>query len=182
MKFNDTEFSDLKVIEPTVFKDSRGWFFESYSERKFEENGINSEFIQDNHALNSDPNTIRGLHFQKPPFEQAKLVRVIKGAVFDVAVDLRRGSPTFKKWFGIELTSFNRTMLFVPRGFAHGYLVLKPDTEVLYKVDNLYNPASEGGIIWNDPELSIDWMVNSPILSPKDAILPPLSECLDIFV
>jgi dTDP-4-dehydrorhamnose 3,5-epimerase len=181
MKINPTEFPGLYVIEPKVFKDDRGFFYESYSEKIFKENGLNYTFIQDNHAKSIDTGVLRGLHFQKPPFDQAKLVRVTKGAVYDVVVDLRKSSPTFKKWFGIELSGSNFTQLLVPRGFAHGYLVIKPETEFLYKVDNLYSVASEGGILWNDPELSIDWMVGNPILSEKDKKLPGLKDVLDIF-
>ncbi|MDX1958613.1 MAG: dTDP-4-dehydrorhamnose 3,5-epimerase [Leptospiraceae bacterium] len=181
MNWIKTEFPGLCVLEPKIFKDDRGFFFESYSEKIFSENGESYTFIQDNHAKNSDPNTIRGLHFQKPPYAQTKLVRVIRGAIYDVVVDLRKSSPTFKKWYGIELNSLQHNQLLVPKGFAHGYLVLKPETEVLYKVDQVYNPESESGIIWNDPELSIDWFVNSPILSPKDSKLGLLKESIDIF-
>jgi dTDP-4-dehydrorhamnose 3,5-epimerase len=177
----ETEFEGLYVLEPKVFKDDRGFFFESHSDKTLSEIGINYKFIQDNHAMSRDSQVLRGLHFQKPPFDQAKLVRVTRGAVYDVVVDLRQSSKTFKKWFGIELTGSNFRQLMIPGGFAHGYLVLKPETEFLYKVDNVYNPASEAGIIWSDKELSIDWMVQNPILSPKDAKLPELSQSLAIF-
>lgn len=181
MNILETEFDGLYVIEPKVFKDDRGFFFESYSEKFFKEKGLNFNFVQDNHAMSRDKDVLRGLHYQKPPFDQTKLVRVTKGAVYDVVVDLRQSSKTFKKWFGIELSGGNFKQLLVPRGFAHGYLVLKPDTEFLYKVDNLYNPQSEGGIIWNDPSLEIDWLVRNPILSPKDLKLPRIEESLSVF-
>jgi dTDP-4-dehydrorhamnose 3,5-epimerase len=181
MNIIETDFEGLFVIEPKVFKDDRGFFFESFSDKALKEMGLNLNFVQDNHAMSIDKNVIRGLHYQKPPYDQTKLVRVTKGSVFDVVVDLRRNSKTFKQWFGIELSGVNFKQLLIPKGFAHGYLVLKPDTEFLYKVDNLYNPQSEGGIIWNDPSLNIDWFVNSPILSAKDTKLPPLEESLDIF-
>ncbi len=177
----ETEFEGLYVLEPKVFKDDRGFFYESHSEKTLSEIGLNYKFIQDNHAMSRDTQVLRGLHFQKPPFDQAKLVRVTKGAVYDVVVDLRQSSKTFQKWFGVELTGGNFRQLMIPRGFAHGYLVLKPDTEFLYKVDNLYSPASEGGILWSDPTLLIDWMVQNPILSPKDLKLPLLAESLNIF-
>jgi dTDP-4-dehydrorhamnose 3,5-epimerase len=181
MNLIETGFEGLFIIEPKLFKDDRGFFYESQSQKAFESVGLSYTFIQDNHAMSRDTQVLRGLHFQKPPFAQAKLVRVTKGAVYDVVVDLRQSSKTFKKWFGIELSGANFKQLLVPRGFAHGYLVLKPDTEFLYKVDNLYSPAHEGGILWSDPALSIDWMVQKPILSPKDTILPLMEECLDIF-
>lgn len=181
MKIIETGFDGLYVIEPKVFKDDRGFFFESHSDKTFESLGLNYKFVQDNHAKSNEPGVVRGLHYQKPPYDQAKLVRVTRGAVYDVVVDLRVNSKTYKQWFGVELSGWNFQMLMVPRGFAHGYLVLKPETEFLYKVDNLYNPASEGGIIWNDPELQIDWMINRPVLSPKDEKLPTLSASLGIF-
>ncbi|MBE7410652.1 MAG: dTDP-4-dehydrorhamnose 3,5-epimerase [Leptospiraceae bacterium] len=181
MKINPTEFQDLYIIEPRVFKDDRGFFYESYSTVKFQDKGINYSFVQDNHAKSNEAGVLRGLHYQKPPYAQTKLVRVIKGSVLDVVVDLRQKSPTFKKWFGIELSEENFLTLLVPPGFAHGYLVLEPNTEFLYKVDNFYNVESEGGIIWNDPELSIDWKIEKPILSEKDNKLPRLKESLNIF-
>ncbi|MBP9885142.1 MAG: dTDP-4-dehydrorhamnose 3,5-epimerase [Leptospiraceae bacterium] len=181
MNIQSTEFEGLYVIEPKVFKDDRGFFYESYSDKAFAEKGLHFDFVQDNHAKSIDTGVVRGLHYQKPPFDQAKLVRVTKGAVYDVVVDLRQSSKTYKKWFGIELSGGNFKQLLVPRGFAHGYLVLKPETEFLYKVDNLYSKESEGGILWNDPTLQIDWMVAKPVLSDKDAKLPLLEESLGIF-
>lgn len=181
MKITETKFNGLFIVQPKVFKDERGFFFESWSDSFFRENNLNFNFIQDNHAKSNDPGVLRGLHFQKPPFAQTKLVRVTKGAVYDVVVDLRSNSSTFRQWFGIELSEENFFQLLIPRGFAHGYLVLRPETEFLYKVDALYNPESEGGISWNDPELSIDWMIQRPILSKKDLSLPALKDSLEIF-
>lgn len=181
MKAIETGFSGLFILEPNIYKDERGFFFESYSQKKFNEIGINSTFVQDNHVKSSEKDVLRGLHYQKPPYEQAKLVRVIKGSIYDVVVDLRRNSKTYKQWFGVELSESNFRQLYVPRGFAHAYLTLKPNCEVLYKVDNVYAPESEGGIIWNDSELSIDWQVNNPVISAKDKKLPSLSHSLDIF-
>ncbi len=181
MKIRGTDFKDLFIIEPDVYKDHRGFFYENYSKQKFAEAGLNYSFVQDNHAKSNEIGVIRGLHYQRPPFVQTKLVRVIRGAVYDVVVDLRRNLPTFKKWFGIELTDNNFLSLLVPPGFAHGYLVLKPETEFLYKVDNFYHAPSESGIIWNDPDLAINWMVDKPILSDRDSKLPLLKESLEIF-
>ncbi len=181
MKVIETDFLGLWIIEPTIHKDGRGFFFESYNQNRFTEHGISSIFMQDNHVKSSEKSVLRGLHYQKPPFAQTKLIRVIKGAIYDVVVDLRKSSKTFKHWFGIELSDKNFRQLFVPRGFAHGYLTLESICEVLYKVDNIYDPISEGGILWNDPDLSIDWQVLEPIISDKDKKLQTLSYSLDVF-
>lgn len=168
MKIKTTKLKDLLIIIPDVFKDNRGFFYEVYSEKKFNDMGINVQFVQDNHSLSVQKNVIRGLHFQSPPCSQAKLVRVTKGAVFDVVVDLRKQSETFGQWQGFDLTEDNFSMLFIPRGFAHGFCTLAPNTEFLYKTDNFYAPDSEGSLRWDDPDLKIAWPVANPILSKKD--------------
>lgn len=168
MKRLDTFIEGLIVLEPQVFKDDRGFFFESYNEEIFRRLGINSRFVQDNHS-GSRKGVIRGLHYQIC-HPQAKLVRVIAGEIFDVAVDIRRSSPTFGKWFGINLSAENKKQLYIPEGFAHGFLVLSDWAEVLYKTTDFYAPECDRVIIWNDPEIAIDWPLNGlePILSPKD--------------
>jgi dTDP-4-dehydrorhamnose 3,5-epimerase len=173
MKFIDTEFEGLKVIEPPLFRDARGFFFESYNEKLYKDNGIDCEFVQDNHSMSAF-GVLRGLHFQKPPFEQAKLVRVISGRVYDVAVDLRKSSKTYLKWFGIELSAENRLQLFIPRGFAHGFITLSDVAEFCYKCDNSYSKEHDGGILYSDPTFGIDWKLPSDqlITSEKDAHLP----------
>lgn len=180
MKLINTPIKDLYIIEPKVFGDDRGFFYESYSQVKFKEFGINIEFRQDNHAK-SMKGVLRGLHWQNPPTAQTKLVRVIRGSVYDVAVDLRKGSGTYGKWYGLELSEKNRKMFLVPQGFAHGYCTLEDDTEFLYKVDNFYAPDLEDGIIWNDPELNIPWPVKEPLLSEKDRELKIFKEIESAF-
>ncbi len=167
MEIKTTPIPDLFIIQPKVFEDERGYFFESYSKSVFEKQGIDVEFVQDNQSL-SQKGVLRGLHFQNPPFAQGKLVRAIKGAIFDVAVDLRKLSPTYGYHFDIELNEKNKTMLWIPPGFAHGFLTLEDNTIFSYKCSNIYNKASEDSILWNDPTLSINWDVNNPILSEKD--------------
>lgn len=176
MELIKTPIDDLLVIEPTVFFDERGYFFESYQQKKYEEAGINARFMQDNQAF-SHYGVIRGLHYQKGEFSQAKLVRVIKGKVFDVAVDIRKNSPTFGKWYGIELSEENKKQFFIPRGFAHGYSVLSDSAIFAYKCDNEYAPQSETGINVNDPTLCIDWQLpkDKQVVSEKDKKLPFLS-------
>lgn len=161
------------VIRPKVFTDSRGYFFESFSSRLFNELGIKADFVQDNQSL-SQKGTVRGLHFQANPYAQGKLVRVVQGAVLDVAVDIRKGSPTYGKHFDIELSAENKTMFWVPPGFAHGFSTLEDNTIFLYKCTHFYNKASEGGIFWNDPALNINWRVEEAIISEKDQLLPTL--------
>jgi dTDP-4-dehydrorhamnose 3,5-epimerase len=161
------------VIKPRVFADSRGYFFESYSVKVFKDLGIDADFVQDNQSL-SQKGTVRGLHFQANPYAQGKLVRVVQGAVLDVIVDIRKGSPTYGKHYAVELTAENKTMFWVPPGFAHGFSTLADQTIFLYKCTNLYNKASEGGLHWNDPELNIDWRVEESIVSDKDQLLPTL--------
>ena len=177
MEFIKTDLDGVVLIKPQVFKDHRGFFLESYSQQKFQESGILIDFVQDNHSRSADAGVIRGLHFQAPPFDQSKLVRVVRGSVYDVVVDIRKNSPTFGLWRGFELSEENFMMLFVPAGFAHGFCTLQPATEVQYKVDKFYSPGHDGGIRYDDPELAIEWPLSAkPILSAKDALLPCLSE------
>jgi len=177
MKFVNTEISDVLIIEPKVFFDSRGYFLESFNKNIFEENIGKVNFIQDNESKSSI-GVLRGLHFQKPPFTQAKLVRCIEGEVLDVAVDIRKGSPTFGKHISVILSGENKRQLFVPRGFAHGFVVLSDTAIFAYKVDNIYVPESDSGIVWNDSSLNVDWILlsNDLILSEKDKKLPTLAE------
>ena len=177
----ETGIDGLFVVEPEVFGDHRGWFMESWSKRKFEEIGIDCEFVQDNHSFSEKKGTLRGLHFQKGEYAQAKLVRVLRGRVYDVAVDLRKNSPTFLKWFGVELSEENKKEFFIPRGFAHGFLTLTDNVEFAYKADNYYNKESEGAIIYNDERVAVDWRldelgIDEVIVSDKDKIAPPLAE------
>ncbi len=172
MEIIPTEIPGLLIVKPAVFEDSRGYFFESYNLDKFAQAGITAKFVQDNESK-SQKNVLRGLHFQKPPFAQGKLVRVMKGSVLDVAVDLRKGSPTYGKWASIVLSENNKFMYWIPEGMAHGFLTLEDHTVFFYKCTNLYSKESEGSILWNDPELAIDWgSLDSPILSEKDKISP----------
>ncbi len=175
MKIETTDFPDLVIIDPGIFIDDRGYFFESYNLNTFKQNNIDNIFIQDNQAK-SIYGVIRGLHYQLAPYAQTKLIRVIKGKIYDVAVDIRENSPTFGKWFGIELSEDNHKQLFVPKGFAHGYSVLSQEAIILYKCDDFYNKESERGIIYNDPYLDIDWKVETEksIISAKDKVLPEL--------
>ncbi len=157
------------LLKLKFFQDERGFFTENYSKKEFAELGIEADFVQDNHSMSVTKGVLRGLHFQDPPYTQAKLVRVTKGAAYDVIVDLRKDSPTFGQWEGFELTDNNHLMLFVPQGFAHGFCTLVDYTEFQYKCDNYYAPESEGAIIWNDPTLKINWPLENPILSDKDS-------------
>jgi dTDP-4-dehydrorhamnose 3,5-epimerase len=175
MKFEPIEINGPLIIHPTVFSDARGYFFESYSEALFAKNGVDVRFVQDNQSL-SGKGTVRGLHFQAPPYEQGKLVRVITGAVLDVIVDIRTNSPTYGETYTIELTAENKTMFWIPPGFAHGFSTLEDNTVFQYKCTGYYNKPSEGGIRWNDPTLNINWKVADPIISDKDAILPFFNE------
>jgi dTDP-4-dehydrorhamnose 3,5-epimerase len=167
MRIEETFIPGIKVIYPRVFEDARGYFYESYNKQSFVEAGITEEFVQSNQSL-SQKGVLRGLHFQLPPHAQSKLVRVIQGAVLDVALDIRKDSPTYGKHFAIELNEDNKTMLYIPVGFAHGFLTLKDNTLFSYKCGNFYNKASESGIMWNDPEIRIDWKIDNPVLSEKD--------------
>jgi dTDP-4-dehydrorhamnose 3,5-epimerase len=176
MKFIQTRFSGAWLIEPRVFRDKRGFFMETYSKRLFADHGITEEFVQDNHSLSAETGVLRGLHFQHPPYAQSKLVRVVHGAVFDVIVDLRKKSPTFGAWQDFELTEQNCRILYMPRGFAHGFCTLAPDSEVVYKVDNVYMPDYDAGIRWDDPAIGVAWPTERPIISEKDAKLPRMAE------
>ncbi|MDR0306435.1 MAG: dTDP-4-dehydrorhamnose 3,5-epimerase [Chitinispirillales bacterium] len=176
MEFIKTDIDGLILVKPKVFTDNRGFFLESYSVSKFKEGGIDSTFVQDNHSCSTAAGVIRGLHFQTEPFSQSKLIRVIRGAIFDVAVDLRLSSPTFGQWRGFELSAVNFDMLFIPRGFAHGFCTLIENSEIVYKADNLYSPQHDAGVIWNDPDLAIKWPTDNPVLSAKDKSLPKLKE------
>lgn len=177
MKLIDTGIKDLYVIEPRVFGDHRGYFFESYNKQAFDELGLKYNFVQDNESF-SKYGTLRGLHFQKGEYAQAKLVRVVQGKVLDVAVDLRTGSTTFGKSYSIELSDENKKMFIIPRGFAHGFVVLSESAIFNYKCDNFYSQVNEGGILYNDPELEIDWRVpeDKIILSEKDKSNPLLKD------
>lgn len=172
MEIVKTEIQDLLIIKPRVFEDDRGYFFESYNREGFKDRGIEATFVQDNESR-SMKNVLRGLHFQKPPYSQGKLVRVMHGSVLDVAVDLRKHSPTYGKWASIVLSDKNKWMYWVPEGFAHGFLTLEDNTVFFYKCTNVYSRESEGSIRWNDPTLNIDWgKVEHPILSDKDKVSP----------
>lgn len=179
MKIIRTDIEGLVIIEPEVFSDARGCFFESFSERRFSDAVAPVKFVQDNESR-STYGVVRGLHFQRSPYEQAKLVRVVKGCVLDVAVDLREGSPTFGRHFAVELSEENHRQMFIPRGFAHGFSVLSEEAVFQYKCDNYYHPESEGAVIWNDPDLAIDWGVpeEKVVVSSKDAANPLLSELI----
>jgi dTDP-4-dehydrorhamnose 3,5-epimerase len=182
MKIEETFIKDLVIVEPTVFGDERGYFFESYSKTKFEDLGINIDFVQDNQSF-SKKGTLRGLHYQNPPFAQTKLVRVLEGEIIDVAVDLRKDSPTYGKSFSVLLSAENKKQLLVPQGFAHGFSVISETASVMYKCDQFYNKASEGGIKFDDPSLNIDWGMNveDAIVSEKDQILPFIENCNSLF-
>jgi len=173
-----TPIDGLLVIEPKVFADERGFFMESFKASDFAAFGITQDFVQDNHSK-SRKGVIRGLHFQRAPYAQGKLVRVTRGRAWDVAVDLRKGSPTFGTWCAVELSADNHLLFWIPEGFAHGFLALEDDTELLYKCTAEYNPTSDGGIRWNDPDIGVAWpqIGVSPLLSSKDAVLPLLKDC-----
>lgn len=182
MPFVTTEIEGVFIFEPAVYKDERGYFFESYNEQTFHQQGITNRFVQDNQSF-SKFGVIRGLHYQLDPHPQTKLVRVLQGRILDVAVDIRKGSPTFGKYVSVELSSDNKRQLLVPRGFAHGFSVLSDTAEVSYKCDGLYDKASEGGIRFDDPQLNIDWQLplNKAIVSTKDLDLPVFAECRNNF-
>lgn len=182
MPFFETGIAGLLVFEPRVFEDSRGYFFEAYNSDTHKQQGLTYQFVQDNQS-SSSYGVVRGLHYQLNPHGQTKMVRAIAGTIYDVAVDLRKGSPTFGKHFGIELSAGNKKQLVIPVGFAHGFSVLSERAEVLYKCDGLYNKESEGGIIYNDPALNINWQVplDKAIISDKDLVLPTLDACKNNF-
>jgi len=169
-----TEIEGVYILETKVFGDHRGWFTESWSKRTMETAGINYEFVQDNHSFSAQRGTLRGIHFQMHPYAQAKLVRCTKGAVLDVAVDLRKDSPDYKKWVSVELNEDNKRQLLIPRGFGHAFLTLTDNVEFLYKADQYYSFEHDRSIAWNDPEIGIQWPINDPILSEKDKKAPLL--------
>lgn len=164
------------IFEPVVHGDHRGYFMESYNENVMKDRGLYFNFIQDNQSLSSEVGVLRGLHYQLNPKAQTKLVRVISGAIYDVIVDIRRNSPTFGQWVGVILSEHNKRQLLVPKGFAHGFCTLVPNTQVLYKVDEYYSPDHDRGILWNDPDLDIDWPISNPVLSDKDQRHPLLKD------
>jgi len=176
MKIVETKIHGVLILEPQVFGDARGWFMESWSGAKFEDARLEYNFVQDNHSYSAKKNTLRGIHFQNGNAAQAKLVRVARGAVLDVAVDLRNGSPTYKQWVAVELSADNKRQLLIPRGFGHGFATLSDDVEFLYKADNRYNAKADRGIRWDDPELDIEWSISQPIVSEKDAAAPFLKD------
>jgi len=183
MEVVNTEIPDVKIIQPKKFGDHRGFFSEAYNKRLFSEHGIGLDFVQDNHSLSGARGTIRGLHYQTPPYAQDKLIRVVRGAIFDVAVDLRKDSPTFGKHVSAVVNLEEWNQILVPIGFAHGFCTLEPNTEVIYKVTNYYAPDHDKGLLWNDPELGIEWPVSASeaTLSNKDRQQPRFSELLDLF-
>lgn len=175
MRITPTPLDGVLIIEPRVFRDSRGYFFESYNKKELQAAGLDLDFPQDNQSL-SQRNTLRGLHFQAPPYAQTKLVRVIRGAVLDVVVDIRKKSPTYGQHFSMVISEDNNLQLLIPEGFAHGFLVLEDQTVFVYKCSNYYHKESEGGLYWADKELGIDWNVENPIVSEKDQQLPGLKD------
>ena len=179
----DTNLEGVCILEPKVFGDHRGWFMETYSTKILQDLGIDSVFVQDNQSYTKEKGTLRGIHFQNDPMAQAKLVRVVRGSVLDIAVDLRKGSPTYRQWVSVELSEENKRMLYIPRGFGHGFVTLSDDVEFVYKVDNLYSREHDRGIRFNDPEIGVKWGVDNPILSQKDTTSPFLkdSDCSFVY-
>lgn len=176
-----TKLEGVYILIPKVFGDHRGFFMESWSRRTMEEAGLFYDFVQDNHSLSTVKGTLRGIHFQKGDKAQAKLVRCVRGAVLDVAVDLRHDSPTYKRWIGVELSEENKKQLLIPRGFGHGFVTLTDHVEFLYKADNYYAPKADGGIRWNDPDIGVDWGIEHPVLSEKDTKNPFLKDIEPVF-
>lgn len=184
MHLEHTALKDVFLITPPRFGDHRGFFSESYSRQKLAAQGVDLEFVQDNHSLSREVGTVRGLHFQAPPHAQDKLVRCGRGALFDVAVDIRKGSPTYGLWTGHELSFENGRQLLVPAGFAHGFMTLQPDTEIVYKCSDYYAPETEGALLWNDPDIAIEWPLAgiTPVISDKDAVAPGIASYNSPFV
>lgn len=180
MEIVKTKIADLYIIKPRVFEDHRGYFFESYNKQEFIQLGIDQNFVQDNESM-SEKGVLRGLHYQKPPFAQGKLVRVMQGAVLDVAVDIRSGSPTYGEWVAVKLTQENKWMYWIPPGFAHGFVSLTDNTVFFYKCTNVYNKEAEGSIIWNDPTLNIDWNIQNPKLTERDSQSPLFKDFISPF-
>lgn len=181
MKITKTKLEGVVIIESDVFGDNRGFFMESWNKKKMTEAGLDYDFVQDNHSKSTVKGTLRGIHFQKGDKAQAKLVRCVKGSVLDVAVDLRRNSPKFKQWVGVELSEENKKQLLIPRGFGHGFVTLTDDVEFLYKADNYYAPEADAGIRWNDSDIGVEWGIKNPILSEKDKKNPLLKDCKELF-
>ncbi len=183
MKIDPLAIAEVLLITPARFADNRGWFSESWNQAKLKAQGFDHQFVQDNHSYSRAVGTIRGLHCQIAPFVQGKLVRCVRGAIWDVAVDIRRGSPTYGKFAAAELSADNGAQLWIPGGFLHGFCTLAPDTDVIYKVTNFYDKASERGVIWNDPDLALPWPVaaDQAVLSDKDLVMPTLADCPDWF-
>lgn len=176
MHITETEIKDVKIVEPDVFGDNRGWFMESYSYKKYSELGIDTVFVQDNRSRTEKRGTLRGLHFQTAPMAQSKLLCCTKGAIMDVAVDLRKNSDTYLKWISVELTENNKKQIFIPKGFAHGFVTLTDNVEVMYKVDEYYSPENDRSIRFDDPQINVLWGVDNPILSAKDKNAPLLKD------
>ncbi len=174
MKIIDTVLPEVKLIEPAVFGDNRGWFYESYSYEKLKALGIDVKFVQDNRSYSKEKGTLRGIHFQKTPMAQSKLICCTRGKILDVAVDLRKGSPTYLKWISAELSEENKLMLFIPKGFGHGFVTLTEDVEVLYKVDEYYSREHDRSIRFDDKEIGVEWNIDEPVLSQKDKDAPLL--------
>lgn len=184
MVFKKLEIPDVIIIEPTVFEDTRGYFLESYQKEVFRKAGINVDFVQDNQSFSIKAGTIRGLHYQVNPKAQSKLIRVLRGAILDVSVDIRKSSPTFKKWVSVVLTADNKRQIFIPKGFAHGILTLVPNTEILYKVDEFYSKEHERSIRWNDPDINVKWLledIGDITLSEKDKNAPFLKDTFLVY-
>lgn len=180
MNVTETKLQGVYIVEPQVFGDARGWFTESWSEKKLAEAGIRANFVQDNHSYSAQKGTLRGLHYQLNPMCQAKMLRCTRGKIFDVAVDIRKGSPQYGQWVGVELSAENHKQLFIPRGFAHGFITLTDDVEVQYKADNYYAPECDGNIRWDDPDIGVEWPIEPVILSDKDKKAPLLKERTDL--
>ena len=176
IKVTETKIDGVYIIEPKAFGDNRGWFMESYSKRDLEDAGISADFVQDNMSYSAKKGIIRGLHFQKPPMAQAKLLSCIRGKIMDVVVDLRKNSPTYKQWLSVELSDENKRQIFVPKGLAHGFVTLTDDVVIMYKVDAFYSPECDAGIHFDDPEIGVEWGVDAPVLSQKDENLPLLKD------
>ena len=176
MKITETKFKGIYIIEPQVFGDNRGWFMETYSKIKMPQ--IDCDFVQDNQSFSAQKGTLRGIHFQTPPMAQAKLLRCSRGALMDYAVDIDPESETYKQWICVELSAENKKQLFIPRGYGHGFITLTEDTELIYKADNYYSPEHDRAILWSDPELSIDWGTDTPIVSEKDKTAPLLKDVI----
>ena len=176
MTLTETKLEGVYIIEPKVFGDARGWFMETYHKLKTPQ--ITCDFVQDNQSFSAQRGTLRGIHFQKPPMEQAKLIRCTRGAIIDFAVDLRPDSVSFKKWIGVVLSEENKKQLFIPKGFGHAFITLTDDVDVQYKADNYYSPEHDAAVLWSDPEISIDWGMDNPIVSEKDKNAPLLKEVI----